>query len=160
MHPLLRTGLIGLTTHAAHPNGPTPAQPPALRHAFDLHVDVGMSERIGHGDGELLEFTPITGGTIDGPMLHGTVAAFGGDWSTTRRGITTLEARYLLRAADGAMIDIVNRGVWREADGYFRTSPEFRTDAAPHRWLTSHVFVGHAADESPTRLLIRMFLVE
>lgn len=133
---------------------------PALRHAFDLHIDVGPSERVGHGDGELLEFTPVTGGTIVGPMLQGEVLAGGGDWSTTRRSVTELEARYLLRAADGVAIDIVNRGFWRDRDRYFRTSPVFRTDAPQHRWLTEHVFVGVAADESDSRIVIRMFLVE
>lgn len=122
--------------------------PPSLRHAFDLHVDVGPTERIGHGDGELLEFTPVVGGVVTGPMLDGFVLAGGGDWSTTRRAVTTLEARYLIRAADGAAIDIVNRGFWRDRDRYFRTSPVFRTDAPQHRWLTEHVFVGDAADES------------
>ena len=136
------------------------AEPPAFRHAFDLHIDVGPTERIGHGEGELLEFTPVVGGTVEGPMLDGVVLAGGGDWSTARRGVTTLEARYLLRAADGTAIDIVNRGFWRDRDRYFRTAPVFRTDAPQHRWLTEHVFVGDASDESETRIVIRIFMVE
>lgn len=139
---------------------PVAVAPPALRHAFDLHVDVAPTRRIGHGVGEVLEFTPIVGGTVDGPLLTGTVEPFGGDWSTTREGVTTLEARYLIRAGDGAVIDIVNRGFWRDRDRYFRTSPVFRTDTPQHMWLTEHVFVGDAYDEGDTRIVIRVFLVE
>ena len=65
--------------------------PPALRHAFDLTVDVAPTQRIGHGNGELLEFTPIVGGVVTGQMPHGTVEPFGGVWSTTRRGVCSLD---------------------------------------------------------------------
>lgn len=35
----------------------------------------------------------------------------GGDWATGRDDLVTeLEARYLVRADDGAVIDVVNRG--------------------------------------------------
>jgi Protein of unknown function (DUF3237) len=68
-----------------------------------------------------------------------------------RRGdVYTLEARYLIRAADGALIDVVNRGSWRETPHglYYRTSPAFRTDAPDHRWLADTVFVGVAREDN------------
>jgi hypothetical protein len=61
-----------------------------------------------------------------------------------------LEARYLLRAEDGALVDVVNRGFWRETPTglYYRTSPVFRTDAPAHRWLAESVFVGLAREDA------------
>jgi hypothetical protein len=61
-----------------------------------------------------------------------------------------LEARYLLRAEDGALVDVVNRGFWRETPTglYYRTSPVFRTDAPAHRWLAETVFVGLAREDA------------
>jgi hypothetical protein len=88
---------------------------PILTFAFEARVDVSPTERIGHGDGEELHFTPITGGTVDGPRLRGTVVPGGGDWSIRRGDATALDARYLIRADDGALIDIVNRGFYRAA---------------------------------------------
>jgi len=48
---------------------------PRLRFAFEARVDVGSSEHVGHGAGDVLDFTPITGGTVEGPRLRGTVVA-------------------------------------------------------------------------------------
>ena len=152
-----------------------PHPDPVLSFAFEARVSVAPSERIGHGTGEELWFTPITGGTVDGPRLQGTVVPGGGDWSTKRGDATELDARYLLRAADGALIDIVNRGFWRATEDverrldagedvnpsewYYRTSPVFRTDAPAHRWLAENVFVGMAREDGD-EVCIRFYLVE
>ncbi len=147
---------------------------PALDFAFEIRAELAPTLHVGHGDGETLEFTPITGGTVSGPRLNGTVLPGGGDWSSTRGRVCQLDARYLLRAEDGAVIDIVNRGYYHPApdspdqyDGdlkvseighYYRTSPVFRTDAPAHRWLAETVFVGLARPEDDERVVaIRMY---
>ncbi|WP_033217865.1 DUF3237 domain-containing protein [Kitasatospora phosalacinea] len=148
---------------------------PALDFAFEIRAHLAPALHVGHGDGETLEFTPITGGTVTGPRLTGTVLPGGGDWSSTRGAVCQLDARYLLRAEDGAVIDIVNRGYYRlgpdcpeqhEDDGlrvsevgvYYRTAPVFRTDAPAHRWLAETVFVGLARPEDEERTVaIRMY---
>ncbi|MFF5081818.1 DUF3237 domain-containing protein [Actinoplanes sp. NPDC000266] len=143
---------------------------PQLSFAFEARVDVAETLDIGDG----AAFTPITGGTVDGPRLTGTVLAGGGDWSTTRGPVTALDAHYLLRADDGTVIDIRNRGFWRaspevdarveagedlpETEYYYRTSPVFRTDAEQHRWLAESVFVGMARGERG-QVCIRFFEV-
>ncbi|MFD4630407.1 DUF3237 domain-containing protein [Streptomyces sp. NPDC058284] len=148
---------------------------PALDFAFEIRARVGETLHIGHGDGEVTEFTPIVGGEVEGPMLRGQVLAGGGDWSSTRGEVCELDARYLLRADDGAVIDIVNRGFYRpkaeapdqndgglrvsESGHYYRTSPVFRTDAAAHRWLAETVFVGLARPEGDDVVAIRMYAV-
>ncbi|SDN98936.1 Protein of unknown function [Klenkia soli] len=145
---------------------------PRLTFAFEAKVEIAPSLRIGRGEHEEVWFTPITGGTVEGPRLTGRVLPYGGDWSTTRAGETTLDARYLLEASDGAVIDILNVGFWRadpevdarveagedvdESEYYYRTSPRFQTDAAVHAWLTRSVFVGMARGEEG-KVCIRFF---
>lgn len=154
----------------------TPDDAPRLAFAFEVRVDVAPGEHVGHGEGDVLDFTPITGGTVEGPRLRGTVVPGGGDWAV-RRGpcLWELDARYLLRAEDGALIDIVNRGYYRTETAedmaraeagedldpgaiYFRTSPAFRTDAPRHRWLAETVFVGLGRDEAG-QICIRFYEV-
>jgi hypothetical protein len=146
---------------------------PALDFAFEIRVEVAGPLHIGHGDGERTAFVPITGGSVDGPRLRGSVLPGGGDWNSTRGQVSELEARYLIRAEDGAVIDIVNRGYYRpdaggpdqfdgelrvaEAGHYFRTSPVFRTDAPAHRWLAETVFVGLARAEGEHLVVIRVY---
>ncbi|MGQ7298145.1 DUF3237 domain-containing protein [Quadrisphaera sp. KR29] len=145
---------------------------PSLTFAFEARVAVAPPLRIGRGEHEELWFCPITGGTVDGPRLSGVVLPHGGDWYTTRAGETELDARYLLRADDGTVIDIRNRGVWRadpavearadagepvdEREFYYRTSAQFSTDAPAHAWLTSTVVVGMARPE-PGFVCIRFY---
>lgn len=146
----------------------TEPEPPRLRFAFEARVDIDPPLPVGHAGGGTLGFTPITGGTVAGPRLNGQVMAGGGDWAVQRHGVSLdLDARYLIRADDGAYIDVVNRGFWvaspevddmldagRPVDPsqyYFRTQPVFRTDAEAHIWLTHTVFVGLAYDEVTAR---------
>jgi hypothetical protein len=149
---------------------------PILQFAFEAREDVGPDERVGHGEGDVVYFVPITGGTVQGPRLGGSVVPGGGDWYV-RRGATTiqLDAHYLVRADDGCLIDVVNRGFYRTSSAenmeradrgevipadalYYRTSPVFRTDAPAHRWLAETVFVGLARGEDG-RVCIRFFEV-
>lgn len=153
----------------------TPGRPdPSLVFAFGARVAIAPSVRIGHGPDEVVWFTPITGGEVEGPRLNGVVLPGGGDWSTTRPDATELDARYLIQADDGAVIDIVNRGFWRateevearlaageelrEDEFYYRTQPVFRTEAPQHRWMCSTVFVGMARGND-TEVAIRFFEV-
>ncbi|GAA2684287.1 DUF3237 domain-containing protein [Actinoplanes palleronii] len=147
---------------------------PRLVFVFEARVDVAETRHVGRGPDEVLMFTPITGGTVSGPRLNGTVLAGGGDWSVTRGQVTELDARYLLQADDGSVIDIDNRGFWRatpeidarveagedipETEYYYRTSPKFSTDAPAHAWLNSSVFVGLARGEAG-QVRIRFFEV-
>ncbi|MCC4908336.1 DUF3237 domain-containing protein [Microbacterium sp. cx-59] len=147
---------------------------PALEYAFEIRVDIGPFERIGRSADEELTFTPITGGTVAGPLLTGVVLPGGGDWAVERSGTAQLEARYLLRADDGTVIDILNRGYYRaseevtervaagenvaEEEYYFRTAPVFQTDVPAHRWLAEHQFVGLARDEDG-QVCVRVYVV-
>lgn len=147
---------------------------PTLEFAFEVRVGIAPHLHVGRGSDEQLSFTPITGGTVAGPLLNGEVLPYGGDWAVGRSDTAQLEARYLLKADDGAVIDILNRGYYRaseeviarvdagenvpEDEYYFRCAPVFQTDAPQHRWLAEHQFVGLARDEDG-QVCIRMFVV-
>ena len=125
---------------------------PKLTYAFTLHVDVGEPQEQGTVDGRRVRFVPIIGGTITGPRLTGSVMAGGGDWQALHGdGLTEVNTRYALKAADGTVIDIVNPGVrvaspevsGRLARGeqvdpglyYFRSTPRFTVGDGRHAWL-------------------------
>lgn len=145
---------------------------PSLEFVFELRVAVDDPVHIGRTDSEDLNFAPITGGTVDGPALQGRILAGGGDWWISRGRTTQLDARYLIEAADGSAIDVVNRGYWRADDHvmarliageqvgedelYYRTAFVFQTAAEPHVWLTESQFIGMARPE-PGVVCIRVF---
>lgn len=149
---------------------------PRLEFVFEIRATVDPDLHIGRGGDERLSFTPISGGSVAGPRLNGEVLAGGGDWAVERSGTAQLEARYLIRADDDAVIDILNRGYFRatpdvlkrvdagedvpedEPGLYFRTAPVFQTDAPQYRWLAEHQFVGLARDEDG-QVCIRVFLL-
>lgn len=149
---------------------------PSLTFAFEVRVEVEDPVRVGAGsEHEVLHFVAITGGTVAGPRLSGRVLPGGGDWFVDRDGVAELDARYLLEADDGAVIDISNRGFWRadaattarldalepvdERDYYYRTSARFRTEAPAYRWLTETIVVGLARQEGRT-ICIRFFTLD
>ncbi|SFS14230.1 Protein of unknown function [Microbacterium sp. cf046] len=148
---------------------------PSLEYVFEIRAEVAPPLRIGRSVAEELHLTPITGGTVSGPRLTGTVLAGGGDWWVGRGAMCQLDARYLVAAEDGAVIDVVNRGYWRpepdaedrvfagepvtEAQLYYRTAFTFQTDAASHRWLTESQFIGMARAEADA-VCIRVFRIE
>ena len=147
---------------------------PVLEYAFEIRAGIDPFLHIGRGTDEELSFTPVSGGTVAGPLLNGVVLPGGGDWAVVRGDTAQLEARYLLRAEDGAVIDILNRGYYRasaevmarvdagenvpEDEYYFRTAPVFQTDAPAHRWLAEHQFLGLARDEDG-QVCIRVYVV-
>lgn len=155
---------------------PTPLPEPLLEFVFEIRATIAPDVRIGRGADEVLSFTPVVGGTVHGPALNGTVLPGGGDWAVERSGTAQLEARYLIRAEGGAVIDVLNRGYFRATEEilarmesgedvpeatvglYFRTAPVFQTDAPAFRWLTEHQFVGLARDDAGD-VCIRVFVL-
>jgi len=125
-------------------------RPPTLEHLFSYRAMLGAPEIIGPvPEGIRVNFY-VTGGTIDGPRLHGTILPVGGDWLTIRRdGIGALDVRATLKAADEALIFVAYHGIGDlGSDGYekflhgerppkltLRTAPVFRSSAPQYQWL-------------------------
>ena len=153
----------------------TPELRPELRHVCDIEASVAPIRDLGlmpHGRRRII---PVLGGVVIGARLQGEVMPGGTDWQFLRAdGILELEARYSIKASDGAEITVVNRGMRRASPEiteamsrgeavdpalvYFRASPVFEAPAGPHEWLNRSIFVCSAA-RFPDRVQIRIFEV-
>jgi len=136
---------------------------PALEFAFRVHIDFPPGQRIRFPalGGDTRGYVPVSGGQVTGPLLGGEViAGSGGDWPVFRSdGVIAFDARYLIRADDGALIQVFNRGFAHAppdvqakinrgeavdpAENYFRLAPSFETAPGQHDWLTRTIFVGY-----------------
>ena len=149
--------------------------PPSLSHVANVIINVGEPIAVGETPQGLRRVVPILGGTIKGNRLDGVILPAGADYQLIRPdGYTTLDARYVARLDDGAVIYIVNTGVRfgppalmdRIARGepvdpaqvYFRTTPRFETAATAYQWLTRPLFLATAA-RHPDRVEISVFEV-
>ena len=127
-----------------------------LEHVFDIRInfDRRWSTEPIHRDGPRFAYTSVgAGGVVSGPRLQGQLVDHSGaDWPMIRTdGVVELNAHYMIRANDGALIYIRNLGYVHgllERPGhdpvppYFRCTPYFRAPDGPHDWLNRTVIVG------------------
>lgn len=148
---------------------------PDLEFVFEVHARVSPPLELGEVDGLARRIVPIDGGTVDGPRLKGEVLAGGADWQAIRPdGLTQILARYVIRAEDGTMIQVENKGVRRAEPAtmkrllagervdpslvYFRATPTFEAPEGPHGWLNENLFVS-AGKRRPDGVEIRIYRV-
>lgn len=154
-----------------------PAAPaPSLTYAFSVRATLDPVVEQGEVDNGRRRFIPITGGTVSGPALAGTVLPEGGDWQVIMPGgLTSIEARYFIKAADGTVIEVTNPGVRTAAPDvieklakgepvdpsayYFRTTPRFMVKDGPHAWMRRKVFVARGI-RKPDSVVIDFYTVE
>lgn len=143
--------LVGASSSAA--GEAAPHAPLGLEFALSVTCEIEPAIQMGqtpHGSRRVIV---IRGGTFEGPRLKGTVMPGGEDWQVTRPdGVTELDARYWLKAEDGAIIRVHNRClIAPTADGepYIRTSPQFEAPLGPHDWLNKAIFVGTLTAKGP-----------
>jgi len=116
----------------------------------------------------------ILGGRFEG-KLSGEVLSGGADWQIiTDGGLAYLKARYTVRAQDGAMILVQNRGLRHASPEvlnqlyagevvdpskyYFRSTPTFETGENAYAWLNKIVAVCSGA-RTPTEALLDFYEV-
>jgi hypothetical protein len=136
---------------------------PQLDFAFQVRLEFPTGPRIRFPvrGGETRGFVTVASGAVTGPRLEGEViSGSGGDWPVFRSdGVVAFDARYLIRAQDGTIIQVFNRGYAHApadvqaridqgeqvgpTENYFRLSPVFETAPGRHDWLTRSVFVGY-----------------
>jgi hypothetical protein len=87
-------------------------QAPALTHVADLSIEVGAPVAVGETPEGLRRVVPILGGIVRGLRINGEILNLGADYQIIRAdGFTTLDARYVARADDGALVYVVDTGV-------------------------------------------------
>ena len=151
---------------------------PQLDFAFRVRLDFPPGPRIRFPvrNGEARGFVTVAGGTVAGPRLEGEVVpGSGGDWPIFRSDcVVAFDARYLIRAHDGTIIQVFNRGYAHAppdvqeridrgepvgpTENYFRLSPVFETVDGPHDWMTRAVFVGFG-EKHPEHSIFDFFVV-
>lgn len=131
---------------------------PQVEFAFTANITLGTVQEVGDTPHGRRRIIPITGGTFEGPSIHGTVEPGGADWQIIRPdNVAELEAKYTLRTNDGVLIYIVNRGyrhgpaevIQRLSKGeevdpkeyYFRASPVFETASEKYNYLNKYVYL-------------------
>ena len=152
------------------------APAPSLSYAFSVRATLDPVVEQGEVNGGRRRFIPVTGGTVTGPALTGTVLTGGGDWQVILPGgLTSIEARYFIKASDGTVIEVTNPGVRTAAPEvieklakgeavdpsayYFRTTPRFVVKDGPHGWMRRKVFVARGI-RKPDSVVIDFYTVE
>lgn len=148
---------------------------PKLEFAFELKVLVSAMQEMGETPKGVRRIIPITGGSFEGPFIKGTIVPGGYDWQLLRTdSVAEVEARYVLKTDDGALITIVNTGLrhgpaevmQRLARGeavepshyYFRSIPFFETSEPNYNWLTKTIFIATGV-RRPTEVIIQIWKV-
>lgn len=123
-----------------------------------LHVDLGPLREMGPGRAGQRRIIPILGGRVTG-RIEGQILTLGADWQTIfADGAADIDTRYAMETADGALIEIVNKGVRhgppdimaRLAKGelvdpgsyYFRTTAGLETGDPRYAWINHLILVG------------------
>jgi len=121
--------------------------PPKLEFAFEERVRLDAESELGVTPFGRRSRAPIIGGTVAGPRIHGTVLSGGMDFQLLRGdGYFQLDADYLIRADDGAIIHVRNQGLFYSQSkdwpaDYAAASPVFEAPIGPHDWLNKSIFV-------------------
>jgi hypothetical protein len=146
---------------------------PGLNFVAEIRVDVGEPITIGETGAGLRRVIPILGGNVEGPRLNGRIVPAGADFQILRAdGVMELEANYVVEAAHGALIYVVNRGLRHGPAGameklmrgeqvdpkliYFRAAPRFETAAPEHKWMMRSLFVC-TGTRLPTQVLLALY---
>lgn len=87
------------------------SKPPVLTHFIRSSIDLGEPMDAGLTPDGFRRIVPILGGTFSGSGLSGTILPFGGDSQLIKPGgLMELDARYLLKTDQGALIYVSNIG--------------------------------------------------
>lgn len=118
---------------------------PRVEFAFEARVTLAPVTVLGETGVGHRQYIPITGGTVTGPGFKGEVIPGGWDYQLrTASGCSSISADYFWRAADGAVIHILNQGLMCGGGAPGERSyltPKFEAPKGPHEWLTRATFV-------------------
>ena len=131
---------------------------PVLEHACDFAVELAAPHELGTCAGGTRRIIPIIGGTVAGPLIQGRILDVGADWQTVTAGdVAELDARYAIETHDGAVIEVISRGIRhappdvarRIAAGetvpsreyYMRTAIRMDSGDARYAWVGRSLFV-------------------
>lgn len=138
----------------------------------EFRVQVGTPVSLGNDGFAEARIVPILGGTVAGPGLSGNILPGGADEQRIRAdGLTRIHARYVIQAADGALIRVDSQGLRHAppevmaamargekvdpAQVYFRTVIRFETAALAHDALNRALFLSDGRRD-PDAVVLRL----
>ena len=156
----------------------TAPQAPDLEYFGTLNIEVATPVEVGRTHAGQRRVIPITGGTVTGPKVSGTILNAGADFQVIRSETESdLDARYVMEFDDGARVFVTNmayrtgaaediaaiaRGEKIPAERiYFRCAPRFEVADSPAtswQWLESTVVIGSGRRE-PDAVIIDLWIV-
>lgn len=147
-----------------------------LEPLLKAEITLAPPQELGRGVRGNQRMIAITGGAFHGARLSGRVLAGGADWQTVRDdGVFELDARYVLRTDDGAIIYVISQGyrhgprdviadlaAGKAVDPalyYMRTTPRFETLDQRYDWLNRTLCVATGA-RRPAAVELEVFEVK
>ncbi len=104
---------------------------------FTMHATLAAPVIIPDGPAGTRVLVSVTGGTVVGPRVNGTLYASGGDWVTVRAdGTAQLDVRVTINTDDDAAIYMSYQGILG-TDRVARVAPLFQTGHENYKWLNS-----------------------
>lgn len=144
---------------------------PDFKNLCSVTLTLGRPLTLAQSD-PIERFIPVTGGTVTGPHLRGTVLAHGGDRQTDHGAYARLDATQLIETEDGALIEVNNSGVRIASDGvkaalrsgepvafdqyYMRFSCVMRTADPRYQWVNQKVLFAAGA-KVPEGVILEIF---
>lgn len=131
---------------------------------FEIRANIAQAIPLGETKDGKRQAIPITGGSFSGTGIKGEIIPGGADYQPVRTdGIVEVNAIYMIKTDDGAVINVENRGIIDPMGGkpYIRTAPKFIAPVGPYDWLNKHLFLSsiHVDPEQPGYVIIRVYKV-
>lgn len=120
-----------------------------VEYLFTMRATLGGRAVIPGGPHGTRVLVTVTGGTVTGPRINGTLDAGGGDWVTLRAdGIGQLDVRVTIKTDDGAVLYMAYNGILG-GDRVARVAPLFQASHENYRWLNNvqAVAIGHPGND-------------
>ena len=153
-------------------------EPPKLEYFGRLNIEVSAPVEVGRTHAGQRRVIPITGGSLTGPNVSGTILNAGADFQVIRSATESdLDARYIIELDDGARLFVMNNAyrtgsaedITALAEGhevpaeriYFRCAPRFEvadSDTSSWQWLESTVVIG-SGRRKPDAVIIELWVV-
>ncbi|MCU1366284.1 MAG: hypothetical protein JWL72_3958 [Ilumatobacteraceae bacterium] len=113
-----------------------------VQHLFSAHLDIGTPSYVRNGPAGTKIIVAITGGTITGQRINGTIVPnSGGDWvSVGADGSMRIDVRFTILTDDDATIYVSYLGVLQGRRAI--AAPLFETGAEQYAWLNASQGIG------------------
>lgn len=131
---------------------------------FEIKAKIDRPIVNGPSVGGKRQAIPITGGTVRGAEINGTVIPGGADYQLAREdGVTEIKAIYMIKTDDDVVINVVNSGLGTTTSSgrYLRAAPQFSAPIGKYDWLNKALFVSSIAvnPKEPGFVTIRVYKV-